>query len=80
MSKFSRSLIAGSMLLAAASLTAPVWAQNAAPAAPAAPASPAQAAQPGLACGGFGEFVPQPWISKRPIISVYPAMPAAPVI
>jgi biopolymer transport protein ExbB len=41
MSKFSRSLIAGSMLLAAASLTAPVWAQNAA-----APAAPAPAAAP----------------------------------
>ncbi len=54
------------------------------PAAPAAavpaPAAPAQAAQPGLACGGFGNRVPQPWTPKRPVISVYPNMPAAPVI
>lgn len=49
------------------------------PAAPAAPAAPAQAAQPGLACGGLGNCVPQPWRPKRPTISVYPVMPA-PVI
>ncbi len=44
------------------------------------PITAAPAAQPGLACGGFGNCVPQPWTPKLPTISVYPVMPAAPVI